>query len=98
MRFAGKVALVTGAARGIGAAVACAMAAEGANVVVNDIGDGQPIVEEIERKGGKALFAACDVADESQVEAMFDRTVKEFGRIDIVVPNAAYASPSCGSI
>lgn len=91
MRFTGKVAVVTGAARGIGAAIARAFAIEGADVVINDVGDGEPLAEEIRGMGRRAFFARADVADESQVEAMMARALAELGRIDIVVPNAAYS-------
>ena len=87
MRFEGKVALVTGGARGIGAATAERFAAEGAAVVVSDL-DREPAEEtsgKIRSGGGKALAVACDVAKRSDVEAMVDQTVKEFGRFDFLV-------------
>ncbi|HZR83978.1 MAG TPA: glucose 1-dehydrogenase [Candidatus Binatia bacterium] len=91
-RLAGKVALVTGASRGIGRAIAERLAADGAAVVVNyarsrDQADG--VVATIERDGGRALALQADVADVPQVRALFRETLARFGRLDIVVNNAA---------
>jgi 3-oxoacyl-[acyl-carrier protein] reductase len=82
MRFQGKVALVTGGGRGIGAATAQLLAAEGAKVAVSDM-DVAPAAEVATPIQGIAI--ACDVTDRDQVEAMVDRTVKELGRLDILV-------------
>ncbi len=82
MRFQGKVALVTGGGRGIGAATAQLLAAEGAKVAVSDM-DVAPAAEVATPIQGIAI--ACDVTDHGQVEAMVDRTVKELGRLDILV-------------
>ena len=74
MRLKDKVALVTGASRGIGLACAKAMAAEGAKIVLADIeiGAGETAAEEIQAGGGDAVFVACDVGDKRQVDAMVE--------------------------
>jgi 3-oxoacyl-[acyl-carrier protein] reductase len=82
MRFEGRVALVTGGGRGIGAATAQLFAAEGARVAVSDM-DIAPATEVAGPLHGIAI--ACDVTDREQVEAMVARTVKEFGKLDILV-------------
>jgi 3-oxoacyl-[acyl-carrier protein] reductase len=87
MRFDGKVALVTGGARGIGAATSERFASEGAAVVVSDL-DRDPAEEtsnKIRSAGGKALAVACDVAKRSDVAGMVEQAVKEFGRLDVLV-------------
>jgi 3-oxoacyl-[acyl-carrier protein] reductase len=82
MRFDGKVALITGAGRGIGAATAQLFAREGAKVAVSDM-DLAPAQEVADPLRGLAIV--CDVTDRTQVEAMVERTVKELGRLDILV-------------
>ncbi|HSF57439.1 MAG TPA: glucose 1-dehydrogenase [Candidatus Binatia bacterium] len=89
MRLAGKVAIVTGGARHIGAAYARRLAAEGAAVVVADILDGSDVVKDIESAGGKALPLKIDVSREKDTAHMAAESVKAFGRIDILVNNAA---------
>ena len=91
MSFEGKVAIVTGAARGLGRDYARGFAADGASVVIADVlGDlAEETAQEIRKSGGKALAIAVDVADVASTCAMADRTVAEFGRLDILVNNAA---------
>ena len=90
MRLEDKVAVVTGAAGGIGYACAELFAQEGAKVVLSDIDQakGEEAVERIQGAGGEALFVACDVADKAQVQALMDSAVAAYGRIDCVVANA----------
>src|ERR1700735_4444252 len=86
-----KVAIVTGASRGIGAAVAERLAADGFAVVINYSGDtksAEGLARAIEGKGGRALTAKADVSDPHAVRGMFDATEKAFGGIDVLVNNA----------
>jgi NAD(P)-dependent dehydrogenase (short-subunit alcohol dehydrogenase family) len=97
MRFEGQTAIVTGGAQGIGAAVAIALASEGANVVVSDINEPgiRPVSDTINSLGaGSCLALACDVSDERQVEAMLRRTVEQFGQLDVLVNTAAWLDPA----
>ena len=88
-----RVAIITGSAQGIGAAYARAMAAEGARVAIADILDGTSLAKEIEAAGGRAMAVQVNVADETSVLAMAEAVNEHFGRIDILVNNAAvYAS------
>lgn len=89
----GKVALVTGAARGLGAATAETLAREGASVVVTDMraDEGQATADRIAGDGGDAVFIAHDVTDESQWEAAVARAEEAFGALHIVVNNAGVA-------
>jgi len=90
--LAGKVAIVTGAGRNIGRAIALTLAEGGAAVVVNARGnraEAEAVVREIESSGGKAVAHIGDVADAKAVQAMADAAIKAFGRIDILVNNAA---------
>ncbi len=100
----GKVAIVTGASRGIGKAIALGFAAHGAAVVVAARSESPPheklpgtiyeTAAAIEAAGGRALPVRCDVTDEASVGAMVEKTLAEFGRIDILVNNAAVDFPS----
>jgi len=93
-RFEGKVALVTGAARGIGRGVALELARGGANVVVNDfknMDDAETVVQAIEAMGREAFSVQADVSDRDSVSAMVDTAVERFGALDIAVANAAYS-------
>lgn len=91
MRLEGKKALVTGASRGIGRAIALALAAEGADVAVNYAGSeaaAREVAAEIEAMGRKAVVIQADISSHEASIAMIDEVVKEFGRIDILVNNA----------
>ncbi|MGC4153597.1 MAG: SDR family NAD(P)-dependent oxidoreductase [Propionicimonas sp.] len=90
MRLAGKSAIVTGAAGGIGRATALAMAAEGAKVALVDLNDEglAEVVRQIEAAGGQAVAVVADVASESEVEAVVNTAVQAFGGVDVVFNNA----------
>jgi glucose 1-dehydrogenase len=91
-RFEDRVALITGAARGIGRGIALQFAHEGAKVVVNDYANmelAEELVREIERDGGDALACQADVSDRDAVVEMVAASVARFGRLDIAVANAA---------
>jgi len=86
-----KVAIVTGASRGIGAAIAERLAADGFTVVVNYAGSTEPaeaLVRKIEQAGGRALAAQADVADPAAVKRLFDSAEAAFGGVDVLVNNA----------
>lgn len=91
MQLDGKVALVTGASRGIGRAVALTLAKEGAKVAINYAGNeaaAEEVKKEIEALGGDAIIVKANVADSAEVEAMVDKTIAELGGLDILVNNA----------
>src|SRR5437762_8273 len=90
-KLSGKVGVVTGASKGIGAGIAKAIAAEGASVVVNYASaksDADKIVDEISKAGGKAVALQANVAKKSEVQRLFADAEKAFGKIDILVNNA----------
>ncbi|HET6224135.1 MAG TPA: SDR family oxidoreductase [Dongiaceae bacterium] len=90
--LAGRVAVVTGAGRNIGRAIALALADAGASIVVNGLSDAKSVdgvVREIEAGGGRALAAMADVTDEAAVLPMIAAAAERFGRIDVIVNNAA---------
>jgi 3-oxoacyl-[acyl-carrier protein] reductase len=87
----GKVAIVTGGGRGLGKVYCLRMAEEGAKVVAADIleGEAQEVAREIKTKGGAAIAIKADVTSEADTQRMADKAVQEFGRIDVLVNNAA---------
>ncbi len=89
MSLNGKVAIITGAARGLGQDYAIALAGEGASVVVADKRDCAETVGLVEKAGGKALAVELDVADAASTGAMAESAVEAFGRIDVLINNAA---------
>ena len=90
MKLKGKAALITGAAQGIGAAIARLFAAEGAEVFIGDLqaAEGEKTVSEIQKAGGKAHFLTLNVTDEASWIAALEAVVKKAGRLDILVNNA----------
>ncbi len=88
-----KVAIITGARRGMGRTHALILAKAGAKVVVSDISqeDCQKVVDEIEKDGGEALAYKCDVSKKEEIEGMVKETVDKFGKVDILVNNAGIA-------
>ncbi|MBU8977516.1 MULTISPECIES: glucose 1-dehydrogenase [unclassified Lysobacter] len=90
-KLAGKVAIVTGASKGIGAGIAQALAAEGASVVVNYASSqagADAVVERITQAGGQAIAVKADVSKADEAQALIDATAKAFGRIDVLVNNS----------
>jgi len=84
-----RIAIITGAAQGIGAACALGYAKEGAKIVIADISDGQKSVNAVEQAGGEALYAKTDVTKQDDCETMAKMAVERFGTIDILINNAA---------
>ena len=92
-----QVAIVTGASRGIGAAIAQQLARDGLRVVVNYAGraaDAEAVVKTIEAAGGQAIAVQADVADSAAVAALFDQAIHAFGRVDVLVNNAGIMPPA----
>lgn len=90
-KLTGKVAVVTGASKGIGASIAKHLAAEGAAVVVNYASSragAQSVVDEITQQGGNAIAIRADIANKAEVDHLFNETKKAFGRVDVLVNNA----------
>jgi len=97
MRLKNKVAVVTGAGRGIGRAIVMIFAQEGAKVVVNynrSQKEASMVVEEIRKMGGEALMIRADVSKADEVKSMVQKTVEHFGRVDILVNNAGMMIPT----
>jgi 3-oxoacyl-[acyl-carrier protein] reductase len=95
-KLAGKVAVVTGGSRGIGAAIARRLATDGASVAITytkGADAAASIIKEIERAGGKAIAIQADAADADAVKAAIEKTVATFGRLDVLVNNAGTAIP-----
>lgn len=91
IKLHGRIALVTGAARGIGQAIARSLAREGADLAVADLLPTEETVAAIQALGRRALGLHCDVTNPSEVTSMVEQTVQHFGRIDILVNNAGIA-------
>ena len=92
MKLSGKVAIVTGGSRGIGAAIAKRLAADGASVIVNyanSPGAADEVVKEITAAGGKAVAVKADMGDPAQIPGLIAAATNEFGRLDFLVNNAA---------
>ena len=90
-KLAGKVAVVTGASKGIGSAIAKQLAAEGAAVVVNyssSKAEAEKVVQEVIALGGQAIGVKANMSKQPEIEGLFDKSKKEFGRLDILVNNA----------
>jgi len=93
-RLAGRTALITGAARGIGAAIALAFAAEGASVCVNDRRDGPDLQALLGRLGERAVACTADVSDEQDAKRLIATAVQELGSVDVLVNNAGMLTES----
>jgi NAD(P)-dependent dehydrogenase (short-subunit alcohol dehydrogenase family) len=89
MRLKDSVAIITGAAQGIGAAFAVGFAREGARIVVGDISDGTETVRKVEQAGSAGLYIRTDVNDEASCFALTKAAIDRFGRIDVLINNAA---------
>src|SRR4051812_17475764 len=94
MRFHGEVAIVTGAGRGIGQAIAASLAGEGASVVVADLdsASARRVAGKIVAEGGRAIAIQADVAEPAKVSSLIADTLDQFGRLDVLVNNAGIGS------
>lgn len=95
MLLAGRIGIITGGARGIGKGIALKFAEAGCSIVVADLlaEEAEKTVAELQRTGSQAVFLSCDVSDSRQVQAMVDQTISIFGKVDILVNNAAIGPP-----
>jgi 3-oxoacyl-[acyl-carrier protein] reductase len=92
--IAGKVAIITGASRGIGRAIALKLAGNGASIVVNyagNAGKAQEVVAEIEKLGVEAIAVQADISKIPDIKRLFEQTLERFGKVDILVNNAGIA-------
>lgn len=96
MKFENKIALVTGASRGIGRAIALQLAREGAEVILNyrrSRSECEAVLQEIDDMGGAGIAIQADVGNEDKTDAMFEVIASEFGRLDILIANASFGIP-----
>lgn len=100
MRLKDKVAIITGGGTGIGGAISCAFAAEGAAVVLaaRTLSRLNEMAEEISARGGRAKAVPTDISDEKQVQNMVAQTIEEYGRVDILVNNSGMAGPTANVV
>ncbi|MEH1780906.1 MAG: SDR family NAD(P)-dependent oxidoreductase [Nostoc sp.] len=92
--MAGKVAIITGASRGIGRAIALKLGGDGASIVVNyagNAGKAQEVVAEIEKLGVGAIAIQADISKVPDIQRLFEQTLERFGKVDILVNNAGIA-------
>ena len=92
-RLDGKVAIVTGAVQGIGRGIANVLSEAGATIVIGDLQDATTTVEEIRSKGGQAISMKMDTSNSSDANAVVDFAISEYGRLDVLVNNAAIDAP-----
>ena len=92
-RLDGQVAIVTGAAQGIGRGIALVLSEAGTDIVIGDIQDATSTVETIRSSGGRAISMIMDISSPKDAQALVDFAVKEYGSLDILVNNAAIDAP-----